>query len=62
MQKEGLPAVGNTATLINRLLETLPTFVDGADPTPEIMEVPTNIAGIDFQDESDPDFEFKEAE
>jgi len=57
-KKKGLPAVGNTATLRNRLLETLPTFVNEADPTPEIIEVPTNIAGIDFQDESDPDFEF----
>ena len=40
-KKKGLPAVGNTATLRNRLLETLPTFVNEADPTPEIIEVPT---------------------
>jgi len=53
-KEKGLPAVGNTVTLRNRLLETLPSSIEESESATDSP----SMTDFDFKDESDPDFEF----
>mmetsp|Transcript_16624 Transcript_16624/g.24847 ORF Transcript_16624/g.24847 Transcript_16624/m.24847 type:complete len:736 (-) Transcript_16624:67-2274(-) len=60
-KEKGLPAVGSTATLRSRILESLEECVPGKEEVEECIPVFDGDDDMDIQffDESDPDFEFK---
>eukprot|EP00586_Coscinodiscus_wailesii_P011050 CAMPEP_0172494066 /NCGR_PEP_ID=MMETSP1066-20121228/37917_1 /TAXON_ID=671091 /ORGANISM="Coscinodiscus wailesii, Strain CCMP2513" /LENGTH=721 /DNA_ID=CAMNT_0013264721 /DNA_START=150 /DNA_END=2315 /DNA_ORIENTATION=- len=55
----GLGAVGNTAVLRRRLLETVGASVEGEVNGVEEVDEQITPTGISFTDNSDPDFEYK---